>query len=179
MRVLKIIGITLAALIALFLITALFVNKDYAVKREVIVNKPKQEVYDYLKYMKNHDQFNVWAQRDPEMKKSFQGTDGTVGAVYSWSSESKEVGKGSQTIVNTLNGDRIDYDLHFIEPFEAHDHAYFSLQAVDAAQTKVIWGFDGKMAYPMNMMLLFCDMDAMLGKDLQQGLDNLKGVLEK
>jgi hypothetical protein len=35
------------------------------------------------------------------------------------------------------------------------------------------------MPYPMNLMLLFMDMDGMLGKDLQQGLDNLKGVLEK
>jgi hypothetical protein len=35
------------------------------------------------------------------------------------------------------------------------------------------------MAYPMNLMLVFMDMDAMLGKDLQTGLNNLKAVLEK
>jgi hypothetical protein len=31
----------------------------------------------------------------------------------------------------------------------------------------------------MNMMLLFMDFDAMLGKDLEMGLQNLKVLLEK
>jgi len=34
------------------------------------------------------------------------------------------------------------------------------------------------MPYPMNLMLLFIDMDAELGKNLQGGLDNLKAILE-
>jgi hypothetical protein len=34
------------------------------------------------------------------------------------------------------------------------------------------------MKYPMNLMLLFMDMEGMLGGDLEQGLTNLKGVLE-
>jgi hypothetical protein len=43
----------------------------------------------------------------------------------------------------------------------------------------VKWGFDGKMNYPMNLMLLFMDFDAMLGKDMEQGLSNLKMIVEK
>lgn len=31
----------------------------------------------------------------------------------------------------------------------------------------------------MNIMLLMMDMDQMLGKDLDAGLKNLKGVMEK
>ena len=31
----------------------------------------------------------------------------------------------------------------------------------------------------MNLMLLFTDMEKMLAPDLQNGLDNLKGILEK
>jgi hypothetical protein len=31
----------------------------------------------------------------------------------------------------------------------------------------------------MNVMLVFMDMDAMLGKDLEGGLSNLKSILEK
>ena len=46
-------------------------------------------------------------------------------------------------------------------------------------QTKVKWGFTGKMPYPMNLMCAFMDMDKMIGGDLQKGLDNLKVVLEK
>ncbi len=35
------------------------------------------------------------------------------------------------------------------------------------------------MPYPSNFMLLFIDMDTELGKDLQDGLNNLKAILEK
>jgi hypothetical protein len=34
------------------------------------------------------------------------------------------------------------------------------------------------MPYPMNTMLLFMNMDGMLGKDLEGGLTNLKAKLE-
>jgi hypothetical protein len=43
----------------------------------------------------------------------------------------------------------------------------------------VKWGFFGRMNYPMNLMLAFMNMDAMLGKDLASGLNNLKTILEK
>ena len=39
--------------------------------------------------------------------------------------------------------------------------------------------FDGKMNYPMNLMLLFMNMDKMIGKDFESGLKNLKTILEK
>jgi hypothetical protein len=179
MKTIRIVGIVIAALIAVVLITALFVKKEYAIKREIVINKPKQEVFDYVKLLKNQDNFSIWAKRDPEVKKVFSGTDGTVGAMSAWDSEKKEVGKGEQTIVAIKEGERIDFGLHFMKPFEAKDHAYFITESLDSNQTKITWGFDGKMEYPMNLMLLCMNMDEMLGKDLQAGLDNLKMVLEK
>ncbi|MDB5256199.1 MAG: polyketide cyclase [Chitinophagaceae bacterium] len=179
MKILKIIGLVIVGIIALALLTAAFTKSEFAVKREVTINKPKQQVYDYVKYLKSQDEFSVWNRKDPAMKKEFKGTDGTVGAMASWKSENKEVGQGEQTITALKEGEQVDFDLHFIEPFEGHDHAYFNLTTIDSTQTRVVWGFDGKMKYPSNLMLVFCDMDAMLGKDLQKGLDDLKAILEK
>ena len=51
--------------------------------------------------------------------------------------------------------------------------------ALGEQQTKVTWGFYSKMPYPVNIMLLFMNLEDHLGKDLQDGLNNLKGVLEK
>ena len=62
---------------------------------------------------------------------------------------------------------------------EATEHAYMTTTAISENETKVAWGFDGHMAYPMNMMLLFMDFGQMIGDDLATGLTNLKGVLEK
>ena len=71
----------LVGIIALFLIVALFVKKDYAVEREIIINKPKQVVFDYVKILKNQDAYSVWNMKDLAAKKTYTGTDGTVGFI--------------------------------------------------------------------------------------------------
>lgn len=179
MRILKNFLIALAVLIAIPLIVALFVKKDYAVEREITINKPKQEVFNYIKLLKNQDNYSKWATMDPNMKKSYRGTDGTVGFVSAWESKIDSVGVGEQEIKKIVEGERVDFELRFIKPFEATEPAFMTTEAVSENQTKVKWGFSGHMNYPMNLMMLFMDFEKMIGDDLQTGLNNLKNVLEK
>jgi hypothetical protein len=179
MKILKNILIGIAAIIVLLLIVGLFVKKDYAVERSVTISRPNAVVFDYVKMLKNQDNYSVWNMKDPNMKREFHGTDGTVGAVSAWDSEKPDVGKGEQEIKKITEGERLDMELRFKKPFEATDNAYMTTTPVDSANTTVKWGFNGTMKYPMNLMLLMMDMDKMLGKDLQDGLNNLKANLEK
>lgn len=179
MKIIKWILIAVVVIVAIPLVGALFVNGEYAVEREITIAKPKAVVFDYVKYLKNQDNFSVWAQMDPNMKKTYTGTDGTVGFVSAWESQADSVGKGEQEIKKITEGERLDFELRFKEPFESTDFAYMTTEAIDSTQTKVKWGFNGKMPYPMNFMSLFMNMDEMLGPQLGKGLDNLKGVLEK
>jgi hypothetical protein len=178
MQIVKKVFIALAAIVVLLLVVALFVKKDYAVERNVVVNRPVESVFNYIKYLKNMDNYSVWAQRDPNMKKTFSGEDGTVGAISTWDSENPDVGKGEQEITNIVANQRMDFELRFKEPFEATDQAYFIVQAINDSTTNVKWGFTGSMDYPMNLLLLTMDMEKMVGGDLQTGLDNLKKLLE-
>ena len=179
MKILKRLLFVILLLIAVALITALFVKQEMHAEREVIINKPKAEVYDYVKYLKNQNDYSKWGTMDPAMKKEFRGTDGTVGFVSAWESENGEVGKGEQEITAIRPGERIEYELRFMEPMESRAAAYMTLDAVSANQTKVKWGFNGKMNYPFNIMRVFMDMDKMIGDDFAAGLDKLKGKLEK
>lgn len=178
MKILKGILIGVIGLIVLFLLIALVIDKDYEVVREVEINKPKGEVFSYIKFIKNQDNYAVWNQRDPNMKKEYRNEDGTVGFVSAWESEDKEVGTGEQEIKAIVEGERMDMELRFKVPFEATEQAYMVTEAVSEGTTKVKWGFNGHMPYPMNTMLLFMDFDKMIGGDLEQGLKNLKNVLE-
>lgn len=179
MKILKIVLFLFFGIIALALISALFVQKEYAVEREIIINRPKTDVFNYVKLLKNQDNYSLWATMDPAMKKEYRGIDGEVGFVSAWDSDSSNVGKGEQEIINIKEGERIDYELRFIEPFEANDKAYMITETINNGKTKVRWGFNGKMDYPLNLMLVFMDMEEMLGKDLETGLQNLKTTLEK
>ncbi len=86
MNILIKILIGIGALIAVLLIVALFVKKEYTIEREITINKPKTEVFNYVKHLKNQDNYSKWVMQDPGMKKEFRGTDGTVGFVYAWDS---------------------------------------------------------------------------------------------
>ncbi len=179
MKILKRVALTLVVLVALLLLAALFVERDYAVERVIVINKPKQEVFDYIKFVKNQDHFSKWNMMDPKMVKTYKGVDGQVGFVYSWNSKNKDLGIGSQEISKIVEGERLETKLHFIEPMDSEDDAYFATEAIDSSSTKVRWGFKGELPYPFNILRLTMDLDKMIGADLETGLSNLKTVLEK
>lgn len=176
MKILKRILIGIGALIAILLFAALFVSKDYKVEEETVVNKSKNEVFNYVKFARNQDNFNKWITSDPHIKKSYRGTDGNVGFVYAWDSEG-DAGKGEQEIKSIQEGERVDLGVHFIKPMEGMASTSFTTDALAANQTKVTWRMEGKSSYPFNVMNLF--VPSLLGKDMQTSLATLKTVLEK
>lgn len=177
MNTISIILIALAFLVALPLLIALFIQKEYTIRREIVINKSKDEVFAYIKFLKNQDYYSKWVMTDPTMKKDFRGTDGTVGFVYAWDSTNKNAGKGEQEITKVIGGELLDIEVRFKKPFEAIAKTPFTTESLSADQTKVAWGMKGKSSYPMNLMNPF--MDNLLGKDLQISLTNLKNILEK
>lgn len=179
MGIIKKILIALILVFAIALIAAYFMPKNYEVTREITINKPVDSVFNYVRSLKNQNEFSVWANIDPKMKSTYTGTDGAVGSISAWKSEVKEVGVGEQEITKITEGKRIDFALRFKEPFEDNAVGFMSTETADGNQTKVKWGINGAMPYPMNIMMPFMKMDKMIGNDLQKGLENLKVKMEK
>lgn len=177
MRILKKILVIVLIIIAIPLIIALFVKKEYSVERMITISKPQQEVFAYVKHLKNQDNYSKWVMLDPAMKKDFKGTDGTQGFVYAWDSQNKKAGKGEQEIKNITEGERMDVEIRFKKPFEGIANVHFITESVSQNQTRLKWGMKGKSDYPINFMNLF--IDKMLGNDLEKSLGNLKDRLEK
>jgi len=178
MKVIKIFSFIIVVLVSIVLVVAAIAPNDYALKRDIVIIKNKSEVFDYIKYLKNQENYSTWAKMDPNMKKNYQGADGTTGFISAWESDNKQVGKGEQEILKIVEGERIETELRFYEPFEATDSAYILTESVSDSETKVTWGFVGHVSYPMNILLLSMDMDKELGVHLEQGLENLKKLLE-
>lgn len=172
MKFLKYTLFFILGVIALALITALFVPKEFHAEGSTVINKPVTEVYNYVKYLKNQQNYGVWYKMDPKMEQHYEGTDATVGFKYTWKSE--EVGNGQQVITKLEENKRIDYDLFFEGGADANK-SFITTEAVSENQTNVRWVVDGKMPYPFNLMGLCYDMN----KDFEQNVQNLKQVLEK
>ncbi len=179
MKILKFLLYAVVLIIAVVLITALFVKKDYTITRSIVINKPKTEVFNYVKYLKNQNNYSKWAKMDPNMKQEFRGTDATPGFISAWDSEDGNVGKGEQKITSIQEGKRINYEIHFIKPMEGLAPAYMATDSIAPNQTKVTWTFEEHMTYPFNFMCLIMNVEKMIGDDLQTGLNNLKTILEK
>ena len=179
MKTLLVIFAVLGALVVILLVTGLILKKEYTVSRDITINKSKTFVFDFIKLLKNQNEYSYWATMDPAMRKEFRGIDGTTGFVSAWDSDDKNVGKGEQEIIKVVEGERVDYVIRFIKPFESVSYASMSVVEVSATQSRVVWIFNGKMKYPMNLMLLFMNMEKMIGGDLEKGLNNLKTLMEK
>jgi len=175
----KKISLLLAFIIALPLIAALFIKNDYAVEQQITIHANKTQVFNYIKLLRNQNNYSKWAMMDPTMTKTYQGLDGRVGFISAWDSTNAEVGKGEQEIIAIISGERIDFELRFIKPFAATEPAFMTTTTLATGSTQVTWGFKGHMAYPMNILFLFTDFEQMIGSDLQTGLDKLKVILEQ
>lgn len=164
-----------AGLILLLLIIALFMKKRYNTHREITIRLPKQKVFDYLKQIRNQDNFNKWIMIDPNMKKEYRGTDGTVGFVYAWNGN-KEAGEGEQEIKAIVEGKVIEMELRFVRPFAGIANAKMTTESLSDNQTKVIWNTASEIKYPLNIMLPM--IVKMLEKDMNTSLVTLKSNLE-
>ena len=147
------------------------------IEKSIEINTNSKVVFDYLKLTKNQDNFSVWNMTDPNMKKTHKGTDGTVGFLYTWDSEMKNVGAGEQQTTGIEDGKSIDYTVKFYRPMQNTGNIRFQITSLGEESSSVAWIFDSPSKFPM---LLFSPIfKKMLGNDLLKGLNNLKGILEK
>ncbi|MEW4922558.1 SRPBCC family protein [Algibacter sp. 2305UL17-15] len=166
------------AIVAICILLVLIAPKKYDVNRNIIIDKPLPEVFQYLKFIKNQDEWSPWKKKDPDMKQEFIGTDGEIGFLSKWVGN-KDVGSGEQEITGIIKNEIIISKLRFLKPWKSESDAYLKVEEITPNKTKVIWGFSGESKPPTNVFFLFFNMDKAVGKDFEEGLASLKLILEK
>ena len=178
MRNFKRIVFGIFGLIAQMLLIGIFSRKDFLVEREITINRSSAEVFEFLRYQENQIHYNPWLIKYSISKLEHTGKDGQVGFRHEWNSSNTEVGSGVESITNITNGKRIDIELHFMSPIDRWSHAWLTTDSLNANQTKVKWGFSGTIKYPLNVVLVFINMQRQIGNELSEGLDLMKKYLE-
>jgi hypothetical protein len=172
----KKIGIGAAALVVVLLLVIVTRPSTYHVERSTIISASTDVVFAQVADFKKWKGWSPWDQLDPNMKTTFEGTQGTVGATYAWVGNDK-VGEGKMTVLAVDPNKHIDFKLEFIKPFEDLAKNGFNLEFV-GKDTKVTWYMDGNHTFVSKAMCLVMDMDTMIGKDFEKGLTALKKVAE-
>src|ERR1017187_9203063 len=176
MNILITVLIVLVGILALLFIIGLFTNREHDVKREIIINAPLQKVFDYVKLLKNQDEWNKNEKGDPDKKEEFKGTDGNVGFIISFTGN-KNTGEGQKEIMNIIEGRRIETEMRFVKPMTFTASLIMDTESLSDNQTKVKLSHDGTLEYPKNIMILM--FEKMFAKQMDISLSTLKNVLEK
>lgn len=148
----------------------------FRVERTTVIHAPPERVYTLIADFHQWSRWSPWEKIDPEMKRSFSGTERDVGAVYEWSGNRK-AGQGRMEITEAEPPRRVVIKLDFIKPFESHNLTEFTLTPTDGA-TKVVWAMHGPNTTSAKVMQSVISMDRMVGGDFERGLANMKSAAE-
>lgn len=169
--------VLIAVLMALPFFLALFIDTEFRVTESVIIERPRHEVYEFLRHLENQTLFNSRLLLDSETKITTRGPVGEVGYVFNWESETRDVGEGEQEILELDPDHRIELEIRVSEPYSYVDRLNATFKELTPTTTEVTFNYDAYMAYPSNLMYLF--VSTMISRDMDQSLDNLKELLEK
>jgi len=175
MRILK---KTLLFVVVLAVVLAgigMLLPRNVHVERAAGIGAPPATVFALVNGYRLYNKWSPWYALDPEAQYTYEGPDFGVGAKMAWASAKKDVGSGSQTIVESRPHEMVRTELDFGEQWRAS--ARFTL-APEGDGTRVTWGLDADMgAGPVGRWFGLM-MDRMVGKDYESGLAALKTLAE-
>jgi hypothetical protein len=148
----------------------------FRVERSAALQAPPEQVYPLINDFHQWSSWSPWERRDPGMRKTHSGADSGRGAIYQWSGNN-QVGEGRMEIVEASAPSKVTIKLDFIKPFEGRQTAEFTLAANGTGST-VTWAAYGATNYLSQLMSVFVSMDALIGKDFEAGLANLRALTE-
>ncbi len=166
----------LIAIVAIICVAASFRPNEMQVSRSATMAAPPEAVFKVVNNFKMWDAWSPWSKLDPNMKVTYEGPAEGVGAVYRWSGNN-EVGEGSNTLVESKPNEKVGMKLAMVRPMEASNDVQFTF-VPEGAGTKVTWDMQGKVPFIGKVVGMFMDCDKMCGDMFNEGLANLKKVVE-
>ncbi len=149
----------------------------FAIECSQTIDASRDDLFAIMSNFERFKEWSPWQKHDPNSVQTFVGPPGSVGSSMSWKGNSK-VGEGSMRLTEVDPGRRLSIELNFITPFKANNQVVWTV--VDQPQgCQVTWTMTGRRDSFINkLMSMILNLDKMLGKDFNEGLNNLKRLAE-
>lgn len=168
--------LALLAVVAVFLIVAALQPADFRIVRSAIIAGPPAALFEQVNDFQKWEAWSPWAKLDPNAKNTFEGPAAGTGAVFRWAGNN-EVGEGAMTITESRPPELVRLRLDFVKPFAATSTAEFAFKPAGDG-TEVTWSMAGKNNFVGKCISLVMDCDKMVGGQFENGLANLRSVVE-
>lgn len=175
---LKWILVGVAAVAAIFAIAVALQPPDFHIERSATMRAPAAAAFAQVNDFHNWRAWSPWEKLDPALKRSYEGPQAGAGATYAWQGN-RDVGEGRMTIVESRPGELVRIKLEFFKPFAATNTAEFSFEPSADGGTAVTWSMSGRNNFLARAICVFVNMDRMVGDMFEQGLAQIKGVVER
>jgi uncharacterized protein YndB with AHSA1/START domain len=143
----------------------------YTVERTRLIKAPVERVYPLIADFHQWTRWSPWEDVDPELHRAYSGADAGTGAVYAWSGNRK-AGAGRMEILEADAERSVKIDLRFEKPFKSQSTTTFLLEPSGEA-TSVTWRMTGPRPALIRLTQKFFDMDKLIGKDFDKGLERM------
>ncbi len=130
----KIISIAVFLLVGGILLFAAARPDFFRVERSAVIKAPPGKIFAQINDLKAWGAWSPYEKKDPAMKRTFGAVTAGKGAVYEWHGD-KNVGKGRMEITDAAAPSKIVIRLDFLELFEAHNTAEFTMDGKGEATT--------------------------------------------
>jgi hypothetical protein len=160
-----------------YVVTALLGDDNFKVERSKEINAPIAVVFHQVSKFDNWSEWLPWKEKDASATYILEGEDGTIGAKLKWSGDPELSGKGSMTATEIVVNEKFEYDLTFTEPREMNSKVYFTFKD-NGETTNVTWATEGDIAFEARPIMMFMDMDAMVGADFERGLFKMDSLAQ-
>ncbi|MFZ5722200.1 MAG: SRPBCC family protein [Pseudomonadota bacterium] len=152
-------------------------SSRFRIERSIRIDAGVQSVFPWLNEPRNAERWLPFARKDPQMKHDYSGPARGVGAVCTFAG-GKQSGTGRITITESTAPVQVVSRLEMFSPFKADNRVVYTAVPL-GDRTEVHWSMEGKSPFIARLMCAFFDMDSMVGKDFEDGLINLKSLVER
>jgi len=110
------IAVVLAIAIAIVLILAATKPNNFSIERATTIKAPPERIFPLINDFHQWGTWSPWENKDPAMKRTFDGAASGKGAVYAWDGN-KNVGSGRMEILDTTVPTNVSWLMHGPAPF--------------------------------------------------------------
>ena len=176
MKIIKFLFKVALAMILIFFVLAFFGEKNYQVKRSIVINGSAQQVWEQVSNYSNWPNWSPWQENDPTVTNQFFGVPGTTEHSMSWIGDKDLSGTGNMKITSIDPNKSLDYLLTFEVPFAMHSDGGMTLTEKNG-ETILTWFDKGDIPFIMRPFMVFMDLEGQIAPDFERGLFKIDSLV--
>ena len=173
---LKKIGLAILGLILVFIAYVATRDGKFYYERNGLIEAPAEKIFPYISNFKLGDEWSPYEKVDPNMKKTFTGTDGAVGSTMEFEGN-MDAGSGKLEIIKIVPNELVEIRLTMLKPVHGVNLVTYKLTPAEKG-TLFSWSMSGDGGFIGKLMAVLIDCEAMIGGQFSQGIASLKTLVE-